>query len=832
MSEAPKPDWYPDPSGEAELRWWDGSQWTEHTHSFSAPPAAQSQAAQPQTMQPQQTAPAQQPQQTAQAQQPAQAGWQATGDPAYNSANVTADPGTPETPKKKKTWLLVTAGVAALALVTTAAISIPVMLGQQDAATQSEAVVINGIKYMPPVEVDISRDKAFKIDANVDLLDLSSELEAAGEPVTYRHGVFDLFADRELSVPVEAFSYSSQKGDHYEWEISPLQSADTASAATGLYSDSDVYETTIFDKEIPWSLYSEYWVKQSYDADGKKLEVPEVTRILPKFQQEQLDGVRVSFSKGAEDGSVKISWVAPEYADKNTEYLLLKAAPSSFGTAEDEWMIDRIAVLKGETEYDSSDHRPFDMTQNTGLELFSGDSADVQEYGPEEIFRATRNTTKARIGVIVKHDGKYSPLELVEPDSGVRAQPYELASFQLFQTQDETQKWNVGDLTGLNTWLPVTTLDGSTRTLQVQIDPDSLNPDIVIQNFGEDGGFVYPDGVGMRGTVLGTDLQTSYASYVPAGISKADWMEQLKTHIVAFNERSLAEQNKTGGVLLTVEDADHTIDVLEYRKLPAAVKTPQVDYDVFGTHPMVEHIAASMIAGEKSIDVAKWSKDTTAPSPYDAYREAVTQNPIVNYGRPVVAFDRDRIFVDYVFEQKDREAAMKLSHDKAAEIAASVEGQSDTDKVIAINQWVVDNTEYDYDSLAAYEGNSLTGFAHPMGKIAYDSEFTAWSPIGVFRDGTAVCSGYAQAFTMIAREAGLESIIVGGEVIDAGPHAWNRVKIDGTWKSLDPTWNDSASNPNQYLIINESDYTGSAQRFADEGDSWILEASKSKFDTP
>lgn len=825
MSESPKPDWYPDPSGQAELRWWDGSQWTEHTHSFHAPPAAHPQG-QPQAMQPQgQPVPAAQPVPTA---------WQAHGDPTQHllPGDATGVPEASNPAKKKKTWLLVTAGVAALALVTTAAISIPVMLGNQGGAAQTEAVVINGIKYMPPVEIDVSRNKAFSVDANVDLTDLSKELEAAGEPVTYSHGVFDLFADRELSIPVQAFTYSSKNGNHYEWEISPLQSSDRATAAQGLFEEDEPFETTFFNKEVPWSLYSEYWVKQSYDADGKKLEVPEVTRILPKFPEEQLDSVRVSFSKGVEDGSVKVSWVAPEYADKNTEYLLLKAAPSSFGTTEDEWMIDRIAVLKGKTEYDSSDNRPFKSTQNTGLELFSGDSADVQEYGSESIFRAIMNTTKARIGVIVKHDGKYSPIELVEPDSGVRAQPYELASFQMFQTLDETQDWNVGDLTGLNTWLPVTTLDGATRTMQVQIDPESLNPDVVIQNFDDNGGYVYPDGVGMRGTVLGTSLQTTYSSYVPAGMSKAEWMEQLKTHIAAFNERSIAEQNKTGGVLLTVEDADHTIDVVEYRKLPTASKTPKVDYDVFGTHPMVEHIAASMIAGEQSIDVSKWSKDTNAPSPYDAYREAVTQNPIVNYGRPIVAFDRDRIFVDYVFDQKERDAAMQLSHEKAAEIAASVEGMSDTDKVVAINQWVVDHTEYDFESLAAYEGNSLSGITMPMGRIAYDSEFTAWSPIGVFRDGTAVCSGYAQAFTMIAREAGLESIVIGGEVVDAGPHAWNRVKIDGTWKSVDPTWNDSESNPNQYLIINESDYTGSAERMVDANDSWILESNKSKFDTP
>ena len=33
-AETPLPEagWFPDPSGEAGLRWWDGSQWTDHTH--------------------------------------------------------------------------------------------------------------------------------------------------------------------------------------------------------------------------------------------------------------------------------------------------------------------------------------------------------------------------------------------------------------------------------------------------------------------------------------------------------------------------------------------------------------------------------------------------------------------------------------------------------------------------------------------------------------------------------------------------------------------------------------------------------------------------------
>ena len=92
--------------------------------------------------------------------------------------------------------------------------------------------------------------------------------------------------------------------------------------------------------------------------------------------------------------------------------------------------------------------------------------------------------------------------------------------------------------------------------------------------------------------------------------------------------------------------------------------------------------------------------------------------------------------------------------------------------------------------------------------------------------------GYAQAYTLIAREAGLDSIIVLGDVTGAGGHAWNRVSIDGTWKSLDPTWNDSETSPNKYLLINESDYVDSATRTTDPADNWILDINKSKYDTP
>ena len=43
---SPAEGWYADPSGKADLRWWDGTQWTEHTHS-GVEAAAEAAVAQP-----------------------------------------------------------------------------------------------------------------------------------------------------------------------------------------------------------------------------------------------------------------------------------------------------------------------------------------------------------------------------------------------------------------------------------------------------------------------------------------------------------------------------------------------------------------------------------------------------------------------------------------------------------------------------------------------------------------------------------------------------------------------------------------------------------------
>ena len=68
----------------------------------------------------------------------------------------------------------------------------------------------------------------------------------------------------------------------------------------------------------------------------------------------------------------------------------------------------------------------------------------------------------------------------------------------------------------------------------------------------------------------------------------------------------------------------------------------------------------------------------------------------------------------------------------------------------------------------------------------------------VLRNRVAVCQGYSNLFNELARQAGLESVVVTGyakgisyrpgERFSETNHAWNAVRINGAWKLLDATW--------------------------------------------
>jgi len=105
--------------------------------------------------------------------------------------------------------------------------------------------------------------------------------------------------------------------------------------------------------------------------------------------------------------------------------------------------------------------------------------------------------------------------------------------------------------------------------------------------------------------------------------------------------------------------------------------------------------------------------------------------------------------------------------------------ENDDEKVRAIFRWVAENIDYDVDEY-------LKGSGY---KSAED----------VLKDRKAVCSGYSALFCRLCEAADIECVEVegygkghsyraGSPVSGPSNHAWNVVKVEGSWQLIDPTW--------------------------------------------
>lgn len=97
-------------------------------------------------------------------------------------------------------------------------------------------------------------------------------------------------------------------------------------------------------------------------------------------------------------------------------------------------------------------------------------------------------------------------------------------------------------------------------------------------------------------------------------------------------------------------------------------------------------------------------------------------------------------------------------------------GMSDVQKVKAVNDYIVLNTAYSFDTVAS-----------PHAVYA------------ILDEGKGVCQAYALLAYRLLDEMGMEVRYVVGGAGGIG-HAWNLVKVDGEWFQLDTTWNDPLPN--------------------------------------
>ena len=123
------------------------------------------------------------------------------------------------------------------------------------------------------------------------------------------------------------------------------------------------------------------------------------------------------------------------------------------------------------------------------------------------------------------------------------------------------------------------------------------------------------------------------------------------------------------------------------------------------------------------------------------------------------------------------EYALSQMEQAREEIYAQMpEGLNDYQKVVYLNDYLVDNVDYDLD----YESKDAEDLIH-----------TAY---GALVRGVAVCDGYSYAMKYLLNGLGIDCVVGAGYVVNSSGrqegHMWNYVKLYGNWYGVDVTWND------------------------------------------
>ena len=155
-----------------------------------------------------------------------------------------------------------------------------------------------------------------------------------------------------------------------------------------------------------------------------------------------------------------------------------------------------------------------------------------------------------------------------------------------------------------------------------------------------------------------------------------------------------------------------------------------------------------------------------------------------NYGNRIVQFADDKSST-YLYDVEDIPEMQATLEAKIDQIFAETinPSMSQSEKALALHDWIVENTTYNYAAVEEEEAHR-----------------ESWSAYSALVDGTAICEGLSKAYQLLLYRAGINCGLV------TGPgHMWNYVNIDGEWYQTDITWADlDVPNTPLYLFYNQT----------------------------
>lgn len=226
-----------------------------------------------------------------------------------------------------------------------------------------------------------------------------------------------------------------------------------------------------------------------------------------------------------------------------------------------------------------------------------------------------------------------------------------------------------------------------------------------------------------------------------------------------------------------------------------------------GPNELVKYFAKKLTAGELNINIKSLRREillkgVSNEELLEAAQDAALQNPQISLILYPSVLMGDKRIGYFAYKSTEELEARKMSlENKVIELLGEIDltKMSDYDKSLLVHDLIISNVEYDFE-------------AYKMMQINREWTMEEWDLLqetsnsyGALILGKAVCSGYAQAYSLLAKAVGLEVYYVEGLVDYNGQeilHAWNRVKIEDQWLVVDTTWDDIEA-PAKYLWFNQ-----------------------------
>lgn len=683
--------------------------------------------------------------------------------------------------------------IAALSIVTLASFALPSAARADDSVNQLKNDP-TAFEWLEGVQ-EVNQGDQFIIPTKVKLTDFEKRKSDQDDSKTTRNATpFAVYSDAALDVDLEF--HLSTYGAYEGISISP--------SGTGLWSRSHASPLADITGSSGWGLLPMYYLVQYNDLQtGKLLEHPIVRRIRVSDKGFLPRPKNISVDEEA-NGTFTVSWDPVEGAD--SYYVVFLNSTDKDGTTK---LSPQLVATTNQTSWNSDqradDEPQRDRTLNTALDAFRTAEEDskgssVKGWLTDEELDRILNSKGKQVSVIAKKNAKISKMsDFIDIANTLGNTPIRIASHALQQLG--LDRWGFDNLSELPTQIPVTMADGHTRMQTLVVDPEkswieSSNPKTV------------KDPEAKLNVVYHIGNTRFTSSYIVKNFDPSTYTEDLQ---------KLKKDQEEANTGYFAPNLTYTKEVQNKESKDNVARTfPDTPVQVLGTTPLSKFIAANLMMGYTNIDLSQFPEAESDSRIKAALEEAKDQNGLVPFIIGAKYTPTDKILhvtlgtegaTDQHLAPKDYSGQI---NSKADQVVAEIikPGMDEETKVRTINSWIINHATYNYDGL---EGSdkvwAQTGTLTPEYTPDHDSG-------GIFFKGTTVCEGYANVFQLLATKSGLSSVVVTGVVTRTNGaksgHAWNQVKVNGTWKTVDVTWNDGGDSGDpavetKYLMIPNND---------------------------